>query len=62
MLQSLPASTTLVHLADISTSGAKTIDPPDRTLSPGTPLGAGATVSSADLLLADAGSASTCEF
>uniref|UniRef100_A0A8V0ZCU9 Heart development protein with EGF like domains 1 n=1 Tax=Gallus gallus TaxID=9031 RepID=A0A8V0ZCU9_CHICK len=59
MLQSLPASTTLVHLADISTSGAKTIDPPDRTLSPGTPLGAGATVSSADLLLADAGSAST---
>ncbi|POI34785.1 hypothetical protein CIB84_001463, partial [Bambusicola thoracicus] len=59
MLQSLPASTTLVHLEDISTSGAKTIDPPDRTLSPGTPLGAGATVSSADLLLADAGSAST---
>uniref|UniRef100_A0A669PF34 Heart development protein with EGF like domains 1 n=1 Tax=Phasianus colchicus TaxID=9054 RepID=A0A669PF34_PHACC len=64
-LRSLPASTTLVHPAEISTSGAKTIDPPDRTPSPGTPLGAGtdggtgATMSSADLFLANAGSAST---
>ncbi|XP_048808721.1 protein HEG homolog 1 [Lagopus muta] len=64
-LRSLPASTTLVHPAEISTSGAKTIDPPDWTLSPGQPLGAGAdggtgaTVSSADLLLANAGSTST---
>ncbi|XP_021254132.1 protein HEG homolog 1 isoform X2 [Numida meleagris] len=62
---SLPASTTLVHPAEISTSGAKTIEPPDWTLSPGLPLGAGAsggtgaTVSSADLLLADSGSTST---
>ncbi|XP_072197960.1 protein HEG homolog 1 isoform X2 [Excalfactoria chinensis] len=58
-LRSLSASTTLVHLAEISTAGAKTIDPLDRILSPGTPLGAGATVSSPDLLLADASSAST---
>ncbi|XP_015724199.1 protein HEG homolog 1 isoform X2 [Coturnix japonica] len=58
-LRSLSASTTLVHLAEISTAGAKTIDPLYRILSPGTPLGAGATVSSSDLLLADASSAST---
>ncbi|XP_031410088.1 protein HEG homolog 1 [Meleagris gallopavo] len=64
-LRSLPPSTTLVHLGEISTSGAKTIDPPDQTLSLGTPLGAGAdggtgaTVSSANLLLANTGSAST---
>ncbi|OXB58378.1 hypothetical protein ASZ78_012406, partial [Callipepla squamata] len=63
-LQSLPSSTTLVHPAEISTSGDKTIDPPDWTQSPGLPLGAGAggdtgsTVSSADLLLADPGSTS----
>ncbi|XP_065606775.1 protein HEG homolog 1 isoform X2 [Cyrtonyx montezumae] len=64
-LQSLPASTTLVHPAEISTSGDKTTDPPDWTQSPGLPLGAGAgggtgsTMSSTDLLLADSGSTST---
>lgn len=66
-LRSLPASTTLIHPAEIFTSGAKTIDPPDWTLSPGQPLGAGAdggtgaTASSPGSLLASSSSAYTGE-